>query len=546
MTGPDDTKYWPTLAGLQLSGASTRPLPHADVYGLLSSGSDRNRFQQSDGSFAYQKAREFGADVTYPFTNTLAFVGTANPDFSNVEVDQQTIAPQQFQRELTEYRPFFSQGSDFLIPGAHINASGTKDEIFYTPSIGTFNWGGKVEGTVGSNAVGVLSVGGPGFNDQAFGFNHRSPSQDLSLFADGVFARHTQDDSSVMSCPGVLLTCRDDTYEFGMRRQFLGSGWLANTFYGGESGDYVANPGLGHSFDTTIGHERQYSDLYLNYHDIGPFYSPVDGFTLLSDVRGPAFFTDFNGAGKPGAALKNYAGFVGGERDIDHSGQVGYALLFGDLTLNFKNLMTLDTGISTSEQKTSPDGYPNYSNSQTLPYDQARVALSFAQGSASPVSVSYSWGPFATKCRSASELLSATSPNPLFCQSVLPDLFANFYSQQLNSSVSRQLNTRFNVSAEFDGTVEHAVLGASDSQWLRRVSVGESLGPNANFSVGLRSINGTGGNAEPGLNFAASFHDRFPTGNELFVAFGSPASSITLNRLIVKYILHIGQGGTGT
>lgn len=78
------------------------------------------------------------------------------------------------------------------------------------------------------------------------------------------------------------------------------------------------------------------------------------------------------------------------------------------------------------------------------------------------------------------------------------------------------------------------------------ISIGENLSRNATIALAVRSISGSGGFAEPGLNFSTSFHDQFPTGNELFVALGSPASPITLNRLIVKYIAHIGRGGIGT
>lgn len=541
MSSPDESQYWPTLTGIHIAGALTRPPPHAEVYGLASLGSDRNQFQQTDGSFAFQKARYFGADLTYPITDTLSLVATGNPDFSNVEVDQQTIAPQQFQRSLTEYRPFFAQGSDYLIPGAHFNSGGSKDEVFYSPSIGTFNWGTQIEGTVGSNAVGILDASGPGFSDQAFGFDHTSSSQDFRLFADGVFAHHTQDGSSVTPCLGSLLTCHDDTLEFGVHKEILASGWMTDLSYAEESGDFVADLGLGQNVQATIGRHRESSDIFFSYHDIGPYYAPVDGFTLLSDLRGPAFFSDFNGVGALAGPIKTYSGFFGAERSLDRSGQVAYAYVIADLTVNLRNLLSFDLGPSISEQRTS-NGYPDYSDSQRLPYNQTHATVSYAQDSASPVSVSYSWGPFATQC---SVPASLTSPNPLFC-GPYPNLYANFYLQQFTSAVAHQFNTRFNISAEFDGTDERAFLGPSDGQWLRRVSLGESLGPNANVALGLRSISGTGGFAEPGLNVAASFHDRFPTGNELFVSFGSPASAITLKRVIVKYILHLGRGGTGT
>ena len=139
----------------------------------------------------------------------------------------------------------------------------------------------------------------------------------------------------------------------------------------------------------------------------------------------------------------------------------------------------------------------------------------------------------------------ATTPNPLLC-GPYPNLYANFFLQQFDGSIARQLTRNLNVSFQLQGSDEHPFIGPSDSQWLRRISIGENLGRNANLSLGLRSINGTGGFSEPGLNFAASFRDQFAGGNQLYIDFGSPASTLTLNRLIIKYVLHIGQGGIGT
>jgi hypothetical protein len=541
MLGPNDSRYWPELDGMHLPGDSTRPLPHADVYGLASIGADRNQFQQTNGAFAFQKARSLGGDLTYPFTSTLALVGTASPDFSNVELDQQTIAPQQFQRTLLEYRPFFAQGAEYLIPGKHFNVTGLNDEIFYSPSIGTFNSGEKIEGTVRSNAVGFLDTRGPGFDDQAFGYSFRTPAQDFNYFVDGVDAHHSQDGSSVTACPGIELACRDSTYEVGLKKQNLASGFFSYFDYAGESGDFVADRSLAHDFRATIARERQYANLYVWDDDIGPYYAPVDGFTLISDIRGPGIFAEFNAYGKPGAAVKTWYGYVGGNRDLDRSGHVGFAQTYADLKLTLKNRLTFEVNPLFNEQRTS-NGYPLYTNAQTLPYDQTYVKAGYALGSASPATASYSWGPFAALCSAPPE---ETTPNALFC-GPYPNLYANFYLQQFASSLVRQLSTRFNVSVELDGSDERPFLGPSDGQWLRRISLGESLSRTATISLGLRSITGTGGFAEPGVNFAASFHDQFPTGDELFVAFGSPASSITLNKVIVKYIVHIGHGGVGT
>jgi len=542
MGGPDDSTYWPALTGLHVSTSSTRPKPYADIFALSSSGSDRNEFQQTGGTFAPESVRNFGADGTYPFTNTLALVGTIDPDFSNVEVDQQTIAPQQFQRELFEYRPFFSQGAPYLNPNPmYYIEGGSPNEFFYSPSIGTFNWGGKVEGTEGSDALGLLAVGGPGFDDQAFGFNHKTANQDFSYYVDGVLAHHTQDGTSVTPCPGTLLTCDDNTLEVGARKANLASGWESSFLYGDETGSYIGDASLGRNFLFDIARNMPYSGFEAGYRYIGPLYSPVDGYTQLNDMRGP--YADFGGqgVGSPNSSIKRYGGYIAAERYVDANGQVHYTEMTEDLNVTFKDLVAIDFGPSISELLTS-SGYPEYFQSQTLPYNSSHVSIGYAQSSAQPVSLSYSWGPFATLC---SQPVSTTSPNPAFCGS-LSNIYAPFYLQQFSGSIARQITSRFNVSFELAGTDERPFSGESDSQWLRRLTFGENIGRNASVSLGLRSISGTGGFSYPGVNFAASFHDQFAGGNELYIDFGSPAASATLDRLIVKYVLHIGQGGVGT
>jgi hypothetical protein len=103
-TKVSDSQFWPLLTGIRIGAAATRPKPYADIYALGSGGSQWNVFQDGIGQFETIYPRNAGIDVTYPFTNTLAFVGTLNPDFSNVEEDQTTIAPQEFAKQYVEYR----------------------------------------------------------------------------------------------------------------------------------------------------------------------------------------------------------------------------------------------------------------------------------------------------------------------------------------------------------------------------------------------------------------------------------------------------------
>jgi hypothetical protein len=112
---------------------------------------------------------------------------------------------------------------------------------------------------------------------------------------------------------------------------------------------------------------------------------------------------------------------------------------------------------------------------------------------------------------------------------------------------SRPLARALSLGLEYDGTWERAFsTGVLDSQFLRRISLAYSISSESTFSVGLRDINGYGGFAtQIGNNLAVAFHQRFASGNELYVNYGSPAAGATLNRLIVKFVFHAGAD-TGT
>ena len=53
-----------------------------------------------------------GADLSIPVTPTAAIYATLHPDYSNVELDQQTIAPS-LPRAYVEMRPFFTQAASY-------------------------------------------------------------------------------------------------------------------------------------------------------------------------------------------------------------------------------------------------------------------------------------------------------------------------------------------------------------------------------------------------------------------------------------------------
>jgi Carbohydrate family 9 binding domain-like len=503
-TAVSNPQNWPRFTGIRISSAATRPKPHADAYALDSAGSQHNVFQNGIGQFEPTSPRVVGVDATYPFTNTLAFVGTIDPDFSNVEEDQTTIQPQEFAKVYTEYRPFFAQGAQYINAVPQVSLlSGSGNTMLYTPSIGIFNSGFKVEGTSGQNAIGLLNTTGPGFNDSAYGYAYTRPDNSFSLSTEGV----------LLSQNGV----RDDTFGFGVTQTNPHSGQFTDALLATESGTLISASGTSQSVTVAEGLHDQHWLLQGIYNDIGPEYAPLDGYTAINDIRGPGAIAEYFGFGSPKSAIQSYQFFIFGDHYFDRSGNVREADANAFYSLTFKNLITVSGFFGPSELRSYTQGYPVYSGGQTDWYNRRQIALGYKVNSPSPVNISYTWGPF-----------------------------AGYYVQQTASSLSEVFGA-YAFTLEYDGNIERTGPGAPifNSQWLRRLSFSRSFGRNATIALAYRDINGTGGLAQPGSNLALLYEQRFVNQDMLYLEYGTPAAVQTLHRFIVKYVVHVG-GGTGT
>jgi hypothetical protein len=504
-----DLRFWPRATGIALSTtAAMRPKPRLEMFELSSSGVDRNLYQQANGTFQPQQSRSLGADLSYPITPTINLVGTANPDFSNVEIDQQTIAPQEFSRRLTEYRPFFAQGAQYLnpSPAGYTNFNAPNNEVFYSPGVGPFDSGAKIEGAYGLQSVGALSfrgfneVTGETFNDQAFGYHHLLQDGTFQYWADGVLAHHS-------------IAGTDDTYEYGARGRNLTNGFLWQINNDIERGSRVPQ-GIAHSTNGAVDVHKPNYEAIVQYADISPTYDPLDGFTTIADIRGLSGYVNLNGS-RPG--VKSWSIFFQGDRLRDRSGAVHQADFNAFFNAVFKNGLSINgLGPSTSELRGYDGnfltGYPSYAHGATVPFNFMGVPLGYGDGTPTPVDVSANWGSFGGN-------------------------YLHLYTAQ----TSRPLGSRYSLGVEYDGSYERGLTtGAVDSQWLRRASLGFNMGASSNLTLSLRSINGRGGfSTQPGLNLAAAFHTRTNHG-DLYVNFGSPSAFATLDRVIVKYVLRIG------
>ncbi len=529
MNAMGNSVNWPLLTGLEIPAGATRPKPHADAYALASGGSQHNLYQNGIGIFEPMNTRAVGLDVTYPFTNTLAFVGTLNPDFSNVEEDQIIIAPQEFQHQYNEYRPFFAQGANYInsLPGININSY---QSLFYTPGIGVFNRGVKIEGTQGLSSIGALNVVGTGFDDSAFGYAFNEPDGSFTGSFESVLANHT----------GV----RDDSWGYALASTNPHSGVLVGAVEQSDRGTNVTAPGQANNFSTIAGIQNVRGKAFAVYYDVGPQFNPLDGFTQVNDIKGPQTYLQYNGFGPKDGFVQSYELQFIGDRFFDRNDTVHQADLIEVATVNLKDLLSFSYSDSSSELKSYLDPYPVYDFGAVTWYDQQSLTLGYKSNTPTPFAFTYSWGPFGAF---NPQLLDPLNPNP-------PPLYPQqLYTQQMDASLTDVWGP-YNATFEYGDTIEKPCAGvaagltsapAIDSQWLRRLTITRSFGKNTTLALELRNINGTGGFATPGSNIAVGFHERFVNLNELYVEYGSPANYQTVHRLIVKYIFHAG-GQTGT
>ena len=478
-------QYWPWLTGIRIAGTA-RPQPQADAYVLESAGSQRDYFQNGIGTFERTQPRLAGLDVTYPFTSTLAFVGTLNPDFSNVEEDQTTVQLQEFAKSYQEYRPFFAQGAGYInaLPSIGVFGGNT---MFYSPAIGIFNRGLKIEGTLGSSALGMLNVVGPGVDDDAAGYAYTTDNGALSIDAQAVLANHT----------GV----RDETAGAGLQRLNRRSGEFTQFDFSGENGTLVDGA---HDFNLAEGLQNQHFTAIAYYRDTSAGYGPIDGYTAVSDARGPSFKIGYAGTGSGSSPLLSYSINLFGDRYLARDGSVREADLNSFYNVQFKNLISLQGFFGPSELQVAPGVIE--------PFNRRQIQFGYRLGTPQPLTLAYTWGPF-----------------------------ANGFVQQ-TEFVDERVMGPYAASFEYDGNIERPRAGApiTNSQWLRRFAITRSFGRDASIGLALRGINGTGGFAQPGTNLSVLYQQRFASQDLLYLEYGTPAAAQTLHRFIVKYVFHAG------
>jgi hypothetical protein len=338
----------------------------------------------------------------------------------------------------------------------------------------------------------LLNVLGPGINDNAAGYSYAADNGALTVSAESVLANHD----------GV----RDDTGGAGLQRLNRHSGEQTQVEFAAETGS--ANDSA-HDFNIAEGLQNQHFTALAYYRDTSSGYHPADGYTAVSDARGPGVKFGYAGTGSPASPLLSYNLNLFGDRYLAADGSVRQADINGFYNVQFKDLLSLQGFFGPSELQTER-GVIQW-------FNRRQIQLGYRLGTPQPVSFSYAWGPF-----------------------------AGGYVEQTQFVDQRVFGANI-VSVEYDGNIERPGPGAPvrNSQWLRRIALSRSFGGNASVGLQLRSINGTGGFAQPGTNLSLLYQQRFASQDLLYLEYGTPAAPRTLHRFIIKYVFHAG-GQTGT
>lgn len=494
-TNGDDVRFAGNLTGMA-PAAVTRPQPRLAVYALGTQGSASSNLSTS----------RVGGDVSVPITGTSSVYATIHPDFSNVEVDQQTISPTAYQRSFNEVRPFFTQGSSFY-DNFDCDVCPFIAQL-YTPSIPTPRDGYAFEGKQGNISLAGFDAVGNQRNDGAASVAIHSSDNRWRLTAQTVAA----------NVPGVT----DHTDTTGLS---YNDGKHIDTYfdYGSDAGTNVLAGNRAQRYD---GGAYWYTNTFgagASMRSVGQYYNPVDGFVQHADIAGYAAFENKVWLFKGNDILNSiqFGTFI--DRYHDHTGaldQTDNAIWLDFLS---RNLIDVN-GIVGS-------GYLLLNSGVMTPISQNGVSLTWHSGSSNNPGNNLNHGSSATPT-SISWNTGRFGPGKL--------------DTWFRSSTMRA-GPRGTLSLEFDNTQQWLDAGGRNMQWLERFGYTYAAGQNSSVAVGIRRIIGVGPlvdalSPQPytnAWNLSFAYHRRTPH-DELYFAYGDASQLQTVPEFLVKLIHYFG------
>lgn len=508
-----DPSFFGVLRHINVQAGSTaRPQPRVQPYVL---GEITPRAEGGNTS-------RIGLDAALPFAPTASFLASLHPDYSNVEIDQQTIAPTAFARQYSEVRPFFTQAASFFNNWFSCNNCPLP---LYTPAIPTFAQGYAVEGSQGPLQYAAYDAIGTGRTDDGQVLNYLDETQghltSVAVQREGVDAPDLVDDTT--------------TLDTGYLNQSSHLGVYANA--GMDRGTLVTDPQEANYFEGGPLYVAPTAVFGVNYQRVGALFNPVDGYVAQTNIAGYEGFGKeiFNFSARSVLhdvyALGFYAKY---DNDQQQLAQVTGST---QVNLDFRNLVSVHLYTNSQSILTSTGEF--------LPFDGNGFALGYRMGN------------------SLINGGNTTTNTPSYVQYTA----GPYYHGKLDAwtyLTTQALFHHVNVTLETDEDRYDTVYpGESGStQWLERVSFDWQLNRYAEFDIGIRRIIGANlpnsfeslALTSPGECFANPYYPGcmvdagnislafhfLAARNEFYVVYGNPNSLATYPALFVKWIRYIG------
>jgi hypothetical protein len=485
----------------QLKVGFAHPKPRAAVYALGEAAS-----KTIGGSTS-----RVGADLSVPITPTASLYSTFHPDYSNVELDQQTIAPTVYQRYYNEVRPFFTQAASFY---NQFNCNACQNiQSLYTPAIPTPAQGYAVEGKQGQFGFASFDAIGDNRNDLASALDYTSSNTSWFSSLQRVS----------VSMPGFIDTATEAGFGYSDLKHLS-----AYANYGSDAGTNVLVPNQGQYYEIGGGWANQTFGFFGATRKVGAYYDPTDGFISHPGIAGYGLYAakiwDFDSNDKLvsvglSAFLDRYQGPQYGQAQSDNSllldvltkSAIDVQLFsgsnywrFGDtltpITQNSGFQVTYDSGLQTN----NPGQFPYHGPSST------------------PTIISYNTGHYG--------------------DGILDTWFR---------STTIRIGNHGALTLALDNTAQWLSPGPDNVQWFESLSYAYQIGLNSSFAIGLRRVvgeppspNGGGNCIGTCSNVSVAYHLRLRN-SEFYLAYGNPNALTTVPQAIFKVIFYAGtQKGT--
>lgn len=503
-TNPDD----PARAGrLSITTLAKPPLPRPRI-GMYALGSIASA--PAGGSTS-----RVGADFSIPVAQTAAVFGTLHPDYSNVEIDQQTIAPTVYQRVYSEVRPFFTQAAPYYNNFNCDVCSGFRTTL-YTPAIPTPAQGYAFEGKEGSFGLAGFDAIGDGRNDAAAALNYTSDDNHWNAAFQHVLA----------NIPGV----RDVSDETGVS-WFNGKYLSAYANYAIDRGTNVLQPSQGNWLDAGGGFVNQQEALFGSFRSVGSYFNPVDGFNSHPGIIGYGLY----GARVWTFSPKDFLSSVGVLGFMDrYQGQgttvPGVAQSDNQVLVDFLTKGTIDL------QLYSGSDYWRFGSELTPISQNAGASITYHSGMQNNLNNFPTHG-------------SSATPTSIQWYTGNYGIGGHLDTWFRNSTI--RIGNRGALTLTLDDTAQYFHAAAPNIQWFEEIAYAYQVSSNSSFAIGVRQVIGYppqpngGGNCEGRCsNISIAYHLRLRRA-EIYAAYGNPNALITVPQAIFKLIFYAG-GEKGT